>query len=178
MSLNREILLTDIDTSMTEEDKYYTPDPSEFHVGFEFEYNQIGTGWIKVVQEAKSPDYIVGADKLTWAEVADRYPKSLRVPYLDGDGVMAFGFEIANDEGNTYKSLKKMRGLGTGDDRTLFVQQEVFKTPSGETRINSWIWWQENRGTEITVFEGSLKSKAEFRKILKQIHANTITTEQ
>ena len=106
-------------------------------------------------------------------------PKHLyRIKYLDGDGIMSLGFEIANDEGNTYKSLKKQRGLGTGDDKTLFVYHDVFENNRKEVIIKTHIWWRENRGDEITVFEGSIKNMLEFKKILEQIHASNIITKE
>jgi hypothetical protein len=160
---------------MLGDNNYYTPKPEEFHVGFEFQYKKPNGDWVNQLQTPSSVNYRIGNDELSWAEVAFIIPTKLRVAYLDGDAIMDFKFEIANDEGNTYKSLKKLRGLSAGDDRTLFVQHEVYKTPEGSTRVNTHIWWRENRGAEITIFEGSILNKGEFRKILKQIHADTIT---
>lgn len=155
------------------EDKYYTPEIQEFHIGFMFEYKTF-QGEKEEIWESMS----VGEDTFSLNSYTNPFKIKTRVKYLDGDDIMSLGFEVANDEGNTYKSLNKLRGLSAGDDRTLFVQHECFRTPAGQMRINTWVWWQENRGTEITVFEGSIKNKSEFRKLLKQIHANTITKEQ
>lgn len=182
---------------MIDENKYYTPELSEFHEGLEFEVNTKSTGlaivdfskingeslvyesemipvWTKCVfQLAYMNDF---ESPFNFRAVLD--DNRIRVKYLNGDDIMSLGFKIANDEGNTYKSLKKQRGLSTGDDRILIVQHEVFQTPNEETRINTWVWWKTNRGDEITMFEGSIKNKQEFKKLLKQIHAADITKEQ
>lgn len=167
---------------MLGENNYYTPNIEEFCIGFDYEAYVRGSNGSESWNWQK---YTCSTEQvIQFTNIIKRYNSSddisnvFRAKYLDGDDIMSFGFEIANDEGNTYKSLKRLRGLGSGDDRTLFIQHDVFKAHNGETCINTWVWWQENRGTEITVFEGKLKNKSEFRKLLKQIYADKITTEQ
>lgn len=56
-----------------------------------------------------------------------------------------------------YKSRKKWLGAGTGDDRSLYIDI------TGGTTL---IYWVENRGFEITIFEGrEIKSTEEFKQL-------------
>lgn len=56
-----------------------------------------------------------------------------------------------------YKSRKKWLGVGTGDDRSLYID-----ITGGDTLI----YWVENRGFEITIFEGrEIKSTEEFKQL-------------
>ena len=56
-----------------------------------------------------------------------------------------------------YKSRKKWLGAGTGDDKALYID-----ITGGDTLI----YWVENRGCEITVFEGrEIKSVEEFEQL-------------
>ncbi len=179
---------------MMSEDKYYVPEPEEFHQGLDFEVNMKDTSLMIVdfggagIVEETEPVPVWTKGVFQWGHLdPTRSPfnflvvlqdKRIRVKHLDGDDIMSLGFEIANDEGNTYRSIKKQRGLSAGDDRQLFVQHELFTDSNKKVRINTWAWWRTNRGDEITVFEGSIKNKSEFKRLLKQIHAESITTEQ
>ena len=179
---------------MLGDDNYYVPTKDEFYPGVEFEVNtkSVGLGILdteqmKLVHKGEmTPVWTKCTFSWEYVDITQSpfnfdlvlEDKRIRIKYLDGDDIMSLGFEIANDEANTYRSLKKQLGAGSGDDKTLFIQHDIFPIPSGELRISTHIWWRENRGTEITMFEGSIKNKSELKKILKQIHADSITKEQ
>lgn len=56
-----------------------------------------------------------------------------------------------------YKSRKKWLGAGTGDDKSLYID-----ITGGDTLM----YWVENRGSEITIFEGrEIKSVEEFEQL-------------
>ena len=58
-----------------------------------------------------------------------------------------------------FKSKSKWRGLGSGDDKTLYIYADEFCTN---------IWWRENRGFETTIFDGKeLKTEEEFNQIFE-----------
>ena len=157
-------------------DKYYTPRAIDVRFGLEYETCMVQANYDSGVFEKKTLRN--GHDFALMVHYLMVKPEVMRVKYLDGDDIMSFGFEIANDEGNTYKSLKKRLGMGTGDDKTLFVHHEVFPNNSGQIIVNTHIWWRENRGDEITMFEGSINNKLEFKQILEQIHASNIITKE
>ena len=156
---------------MLGEDNYYIPDANEFNFGMEY-YCEKFMGEPLGFHPSDLRD-----DRIE-EFLQELHDGKIKIKYLDGDDIISFNMEIANEDAHTYKCKKKLLGLGSGDDRTLFVYHEIFMNAKEEVRISTHIWWQENRGTEITVFEGSIRNKSEFRTILKQIHANTITEKQ
>ena len=65
-------------------EKYYTPDISEFHVGFEYEINtqypiinSDGYGWVKT--SITRDNWNTNLDIISWGIISDR----IRVKYLD-----------------------------------------------------------------------------------------------
>lgn len=89
---------------MKEDNKYYTPEISEFHVGFQFEFEGMDCNWNKTgfskekVLKDKS-DYF-GLYTLDWVqrifELSDTYSveKSIRVKYLDSSDIESLGFSL------------------------------------------------------------------------------------
>ena len=76
---------------MKEENKYYTPDIEEFHIGFEFESDYIlfvnyPNTWTKVTLATPDHDWF-------WGEyIADAVPEEFRVKYLDDEDLKECGF--------------------------------------------------------------------------------------
>jgi hypothetical protein len=69
-----------------EKEKYYTPDVSEFHVGFEFEEKLLNGEWRAAVCE------IYPSDQRGLVAVLPDEGDTVRVKYLDGDDLKELGW--------------------------------------------------------------------------------------
>ena len=90
--------------------------------------------------------------KLNFGEVPD-FIKLLNkdIELLDISNYLSKWFEFIPQE-EVYKSKKKWRGVGTGDDKNLYIYFDERSTT---------IWWKDNRGFESTIFEGRKLEKIE-----------------
>lgn len=64
---------------------YYTPDISEFHVGFEYEHGAGKNDWFKTVFDMD--------DSLDEINVKLQLPDVIRIKYLDEDDILSLGFK-------------------------------------------------------------------------------------
>lgn len=132
-------------------DKYYTPTKEEFHIGFEYEEFYDGE-YIKCIYK----------DQKNKLELILNYLKP-RVKYLDKDDIEDLGFIYKKED--IFKLPKTFRGLSTGDDKKLFLYHN---------KTNVCIWFRENRGSEDTLFKGSIKNKSALKVLLKQLNINYV----
>tara|TARA_R110000764_G_scaffold234790_6_gene328888 strand:- start:199 stop:606 length:408 start_codon:yes stop_codon:yes gene_type:complete len=129
------------------ENKYYTPEIEEFHVGFEYEFRTL-KGWDKEVMSwndypSYAGDYIGEAIKET---------DGIRVKYLDQEDIESFGFELRGDTYYGFTVLNK-------PDPTWL-----------ELRYGGW-------GSELilntdqgyVLFRGVIENKSELKRVLKMI---------
>lgn len=95
--------------------------------------------------------------------------KTIIDSFLDGDSVNDWKFPqkysfledrfVWDSEEEVFKSKNKWRGLGSGDDKTLYIYSDEFCTN---------VWWKENRGFETTIFDGKeLKTEEEFNQLFE-----------
>lgn len=122
--------------------RYYTPDISEFHVGFEFQFRTLN-GWEK--RSCKEYDFSNYANP----EGIEGHLKEdrLRVKHLDIEDILSFGFTVVDE----YDDL----GQATFEKGEWFV---VWTKDATEIHYG-----------EDMVFCGKLKNKSEFGRILKQL---------
>ena len=126
-------------------DKYYTPEISEFHVGFEYEYRNLhDKHWQKEV-------FNRGIGFAPNPTVED-----CRVKYLDREDIESFGFKQDHNHNDV------RFGYNDGSAR-------IEHTPH-QNRIQIYQWGRE----EDTVSGITIKNKSELKKLLKQldIHDN------
>lgn len=168
-------------------DEFYVPTIEEFHVGFEYERND-GSDWYNKVSNAydmmdvstmlnKQKEYEMYESHpknidLTESERDEKlkeirlqknvYCKRIRVKYLDREDIEAEGFKKVGDQ---FDSIKTYFGVGTGDDKKLCVYLD-------EIDHSIDIWYRSNRGDLFTKFEGIVKNKSEFKKLLKMLRIN------
>lgn len=159
------------------ENKYYTPEIEEFHVGFEYEeFEIVGSGLevpniiIKYSEEyfneVHSNDKYFKHRKFI-RKVCDKQTVSLfsstsfsekytpllidnriRVKYLDKEDIESFGFEYINN----------VRDLAKDNIRIRTYIGEQFEIPT------ICIYRDEN-----TIFSGTIKNKTDFKRLLKQL---------
>lgn len=130
--------------------EYYTPDISEFHVGFEFEeFGHNGT------REKVWFPKVLTLDELQWNRDGNDGPfdsslAKYRVKCLDREDCLALGLEeIVWDNNSGY--FKK-------DAYTIGIHSGFF------THIS-----QIDYGNQIVRFSGNIKNKSELKRLMKQI---------
>ena len=144
--------------------KYYTPDISEFYVGFKYQIQRGFEDYYRGIREciemsaAYSHCQFQRTSDLTMiAHAIDSdFKEMIRVKYLDQSDIEELGFEYA------------------GQDE---VAKGVFYTDYNSTKDSYRITVEPNRRVEIafcgsqrlTEFHGIIKNKSELKKVLKMI---------
>ena len=126
-------------------DKYYTPEIEEFHIGFEYEYEDINesgstTSWYKTVVK-ENECYIID-QHLKYSD-----DLNLRVKYLDKEDIESLGFKFKTD-------------LYVKDNLTLQVHKDSITIKYYDNFNNEW----RTRVEQIVI-----KNKSELVKLLKQL---------
>jgi hypothetical protein len=143
------------------ENKYYTPEIEEFHVGFEYEVKVYKKDeWIKCKWTELN---VMSAEfNLDFGQAYDlpkvTVPDTIRVKYLDREDIESLGFTFTEDKWSTCVG---------------------FEIPLKETKkvILNW-WWKEKQISIDVRVQGMLdkqvggltiKNKSELKKLLKQL---------
>lgn len=128
--------------------KYYTPDIEEFHLGFEYEHlHSIDNQWIKELisynnRLACFQDYIS--------------TKQVRVKYLDQEDIESLGFSLDQKTKDGYYFI--YGNMITGD---YVLCTKDFKQIDLENMIGN---------KNLVSFQGTIKNKSELKKIMKQLN--------
>ena len=146
------------------ESKYYTPDISEFYVGFEFEQIEIvgksGYSEEDWVTNICTPGF--GAFDEDIDSLDDGY---IRVKYLDKSDIESLGF-IYN---NNYSDLPELGFINESKLESLNIQYLLYYNPLDNlTRIERIV--NCGTGNEDYLFYGIIKNKSELIKLLKQLN--------
>lgn len=124
------------------EDKYYTPEIEEFHVGFECELLHSTNGWVKYTNPPKNPMNI------------NSIKEGVRVKYLNKEGIESLGFKQL-DKINSSRFIKGNISIWLGDmNKGMLTKIEI----------------SENVTRGITSFLGNIKNKSELKKLIKQLN--------
>lgn len=143
---------------MTTDNKYYTPDISEFHVGFEFEQldhdyqgQNDGKEWKKIVFNKENLE-----ETLRYWKHYQEY----RVPYLSHDDIVAEGWKI-NENGIYY----------IGNSEKTYEQDFVLhKNTSGYDITKQFHMDNGRRYLHLSVkFCGTILNRSELRFQMKRI---------
>jgi hypothetical protein len=147
-----------------EKDKYYTPDITEFHIGFEFESNYTlfskDREWTKHTLDHN--------DGWFWEEwYVDAMPTEFRVKHLDQEDIESLGF-------------KKEEYSMDIDDEILCIISVIYiaylnkdekwcvcEMDNGDLYISGSM--TDNPKIQPVRFRGKIKNKSELKRILKQI---------
>ena len=147
---------TGISSSEMTNEKYYTPDITEFHVGFEYEFRGLDgywnpTSYEKKVLKAKGENEFNG---LAWLAEFDGDMKSFRVKYLDREDIESLDFEI--------KELEN------------WIIEAIYKNDCTLKKIKVWFPKQATPSVEIyntlgnITFSGICRNKSELKFLLRR----------
>lgn len=132
------------------ENKYYTPDISEFHVGFEFESNytlfSADKEWHKVTLIMPDCEWF-------WSEyLEDATESEFRVKYLDREDIESLGWEEKEPYIFTIKDTNLIY-------RLLFTGFDVYRI-----RI-----FEESTPIKQQIFVGKIRNKSELKILMNQL---------
>ena len=163
---------------MEEINKYYTPEIEEFHVGFEYEYND-GREWIKT-------GITIWTDLQTIFILEDKCPIPLRVKHLDSQDIEELGWTKFEYVYNKEKGLKAKGSHGYSHyfkDVVLLDSKQtiVLNLQTGLIEPTVAIWWVVDNPTYVNIhnnmektsneiFIGLIKNKSELKKLMKQLN--------
>lgn len=171
--------------------KYYIPKIEEFHIGFEFEYNDINcegrSGFHSCIIEdiftISFPNVkgYYGEDtykqlfsKILW-EINREH---IRIKCLDSEDIESLGFNpnlLCAWESRflllPFESiLTEMGGLVVED-----IIYFLYKEKNHDYRYQIHFYDKQNRATPLPLFVGQIKNKSELKRILEQIEIKNAT---
>lgn len=153
---------------MSKQNKYYTPEIEEFHVGFEFErtYSEpYNSEWHKCTAvgidlTSRHPNY------LTLKDIHNTYQPSIvsvknvfRVKYLDREDIESLGWSSYIDG----KEPTKMSGS------VLFSIGPFFRLEWNPSTRKILVMVINDTLTPTVKFHGTIKNKSELKRILKML---------
>jgi hypothetical protein len=144
------------------ENKYYTPEIKEFHVGFEYERCDDGYSYFKDIYPRA-----IDTNKL------ENYLPYFRVKYLDKEDIENLGYR----ESNIKPDIFSPKGFYLEEDLTGFL---LFLLKNNQVIIYSRdmtrTWLQPpSFNEEFTIcFRGILKNKSELKKLMQQLTINKL----
>ena len=140
------------------EDKYYTPEIEEFHVGFEYESLEIGSQ-TKFNKDVVTDNHLYGDyDQSTLLSELYFHPERARVKYLDKEDIESLGFKFKEGTESSYVKdnitmhVYYAKRWNTKNDTITIFKRDLIRAV-GKTII----------------FSGTIKNKSELFKLLKQL---------
>lgn len=140
------------------EKQYYTPEISEFHHGFEFEYlppiwaagEQLP--WQKYNWSRATGHICLASNCIYIANVAMK-DNRFRVKFLDHDDILECGWEVENP--GIYK-IRQFKLTG----QIEYLDVEIVQTLSNENKAGL---------LQITIYDGIVKNKSELLKLMQRL---------
>ena len=155
------------------ENKYYQPDITEFHVGFEFESNYVGFSsdlkWKKILLN-NSHDWFWTAYK------QDAVETEFRVKYLDKEDIESLGFEYDGKSclDETWEKEESIVDTWSYYVDTTEDKEKYYSLYSqGKLCYITYTAYQNSVGSTVDqIFKGTIKNKSELKKVLKILNIN------
>jgi len=150
------------------ENKYYVPNTSEFHIGFEFEEND-GSEWIE-------SEITLWTDLKALFDCEDKCPIPLRVKYLDKEDIESFGFKKSNK--NSWAGYKDYFLDSINPEYPYFLFATIHVPVIDDMyKIMVHRYYNEDEPIDeddnyrepTIVFVGKIKNKSELKKLLKKL---------
>ena len=151
-----------------EKDKYYTPDISEFHVGFECEY-EVSDIWESIIIGIEGAGHYNDIWCFEFSDYSNAInTKSIRVKYLDKEDIESLGFIKLPDIENVFKYKINYTTHGLKDTKEWFYWH-ISLLERSDKYPNLIISNNEDYDTLDVIFEGWIKNKSELKVLLKQL---------
>jgi hypothetical protein len=140
-------------------DKYYTPNIDEFHVGFEFEFNGSDCNWNRTGFEKQvilpTKDEYFDLFTLGWVQRIYYKPDDplenwIRVKYLDKSDIEDLGF-------NSNLELKQ------------HYYKDKYEIAYREDSHYTQVWYDPKLKGAMLIFDGYIKNISELKVLLKQL---------
>jgi hypothetical protein len=150
---------------MNKENKYYTPDISEFYSGFEYEYldqNKKNPIWIK--SNEFSNDWVYD-DNPHYAVSRNIKEGNIRVKYLDQEDIESLGFKLNDSYKEEFVFNYDLKPVDNGYKfgiRLHFFGIRLIICDNLDFGFNK----------ERTYFDGIIKNISELKILLKQLNIN------
>lgn len=160
-----------------EENKYYTPEITEFHVGFEYEVkgsNNIEFTWFKTTYENDLVNKTDDNFSINLSRFMYRLNhQTIRVKYLDKEDIESLGFkyhELHNLDYTVKQSILLFNRLIYSERDNKEIEVKI----NYNTR-NNWclIYQSVNDDLDNTRFSGYIKNKSALKQLLKQLGIET-----
>lgn len=142
------------------EDKYYTPELEEFHIGFEYEAKLITKDWVKLKLDAKN--YYLNIDRVL------NLSETIRVKKLDREDIESFGWSYIPT-----KSIGKdsYEGLFSNSTRGKMLFEHDWLNNKITIKTPNYIRDASGRFDGYIIYVNCLiiKNKSELARLLKQL---------
>lgn len=146
------------------ENKYYTPELEEFHIGMEIELYR-DEKWNKSIVDLAPFDLGIAisyGDFSSIINASNFKSDELRVKYLDSSDILSFGFFHAT--GSSFVTSYGKRHHNDHKHPNLGYVLHDNHAKETITIIQSL-----TNGEPVTLFDGTIKNKSELKKLLKQL---------
>lgn len=140
--------------------KYYTPDISEFYVGFEYEMwsdktKEFSKYTIKNIQQAN----------VILKQISMRMTNLVRVKYLDKEDIESLGWIFTKEDVD-----EQFFQINVHEKSFYELIFNIDKDVDWNICIEYWYENLNNKYNFNTVFRGIIKNKSELIKLLKQLN--------
>jgi hypothetical protein len=143
------------------ENKYYTPELSEFHVGFECEFLNSETDKLWTFNVCDVDLLSIAYDSYEHEDYEGEFSNTFRVKYLDRSDIESLGWE------NSYGDHYVMRSVDDDIDYDIFILDD--RGGVWEYVIRSHKNPDEYGDSGEQLFFGTIKNKTELSKLMKQL---------
>lgn len=160
------------------EKRFYVPEPEEFCLGFEYDHANYGGKLVVGAQIEKEWITTIVEDSYDFNSVWDVYNEGkqctdIRVKLLDSQDIIDCGFGNKKKSVWDWYELNKTFRMRSGHHISKIKlihdrSNEFLEVTDGDICPNIKIWGDFS-GTDEVLFEGLIKNKTEFKKLLKQI---------
>jgi len=145
---------------MKDESKYYTPEPEEFHMRFEYEISTREGAWLKDTYMCNSKVGVTFDDMPELAKIS-------RVKLLDRSDIEDLGFGYDEGSSGHYSFLKE---IWDGDNSEEYKICYMFEdNPTSVVILKADKAWVMGTSRWKPIFKGTIKNKSKLKDVLKMI---------
>lgn len=147
------------------ENKYYTPEIEEFHIGFEFEYeNKLLKQWKQEKLSLATPNW-----DWDWGIISSIVERgAIRVKYLDKEDIESLGFNYVCDDRDGKNIIVYNKAINE-EIWVLCDYRYRFDEDVEEAKLPIRIF-KSNPKYHDNTFLGVIKNKSELKRVLKMLN--------